>query len=185
MRLIEMEIARQDWKSMLCGCGDSAEHLAGYLMQLAGRGPEQRPIHVSLEGHVWSPAVLWEPAPAVTSVALAALADETAPPARTWFLDLLQLMVVGEATDWESARKGFDLPELCRAHATQGIWLLYEEVMSNRSLGAADTAFEILTVIEPDRARLQRLREIAAEWLPVCCRTGQCDDDFDDSGGSC
>lgn len=50
--------------------------------------------------------------------------------------------------------------------------------MSNRSLGAAGTAFEILTVVEPDRVRLQRVREAAADWLPVCCRTGLCDDDY-------
>ena len=178
MRLIEMEIARQDWKGMLCGCGSSAEHLAQDLLRLAGGGSGREPSYVSLEEHVWSPVVLWEPAPAVTSVALAALADEAARTAREWFLDILQHMVAGEGTDWESAGRGLDLPKLCRDLAVQGLWLLYEEVMSNRSLGAAGTAFEILTVIEPDRARLQRVREIAADWLPVCCRTGLCDDNL-------
>ncbi|MFG2986398.1 hypothetical protein ACGFYQ_34975 [Streptomyces sp. NPDC048258] len=178
MRLVEMEIARQDWKSMLCGCGGSAEHLARDLLQLAGGGSRQEPIDLSLEEHAWSPVVLWEPAPAVTSVALAALADDVALAAREWFLDLLHFMVAGEGTDEESARRGLDLPELCQGLALQGLWLLYEEVMSNRSLGAAGAAFEILTVLEPDRARLQRVREIAADWLPVCCRTGLCDDDL-------
>ncbi|MBK3644765.1 hypothetical protein [Streptomyces sp. MBT33] len=177
MRLVEMEIARQDWAATLCGCGGSAEHLAGDLLQLAGGGSLHEPCHVSLEDHVWSAVVLWEPAPAVTSVALAALADDVAPTAREWFLDLLQHLVVGEGTDGESARRGLDLPELCRDLAVHGIWLLYEEVMSNQSFGAG-IAFEILTVVEPDRARLQRLREIAATWLPVCCRTGLCDDDL-------
>jgi hypothetical protein len=60
----------------------------------------------------------------------------------------------------------------------QGLWLLNEEVMSNRSTSDAGIALEILTVVEPDRARLQRVREIAAEWLPVWCRTGLCDDGF-------
>ncbi|WP_427164078.1 hypothetical protein ACQF4J_00035 [Streptomyces sp. C1-1] len=177
MRGVEREIARQDWTGMRCGCGGSAEHLAGDLLQLAGRGPGHQPCHVSLEDHVWSAVVLWEPAPAVTSVALAALADGVAPPAREWFLDLLQHLVAGEGTAGESAsaRRGLDLPQLCRDRAVQGSWLLYAEVMSNRSVGAG-TAFEILTVVEPDRARLQRLREIAADWLPVCCRTGMCDD---------
>lgn len=163
---------------MLCGCGGSAEHLAWDLLELAGSGSRQKPSIVSLEEHAWSPVVLWEPAPAVTSVALAALADDLAPTAREWFLDLLQHMVAGEGTDRESARRGLDLPEVCRDLAGQGLWLLYEEVMSNRSLGAAGTAFEILTVVEPDRARLQRVREIAGDWLPVCCRTGLCDDDL-------
>ncbi|MEU1784167.1 hypothetical protein ABZ545_32530 [Streptomyces abikoensis] len=178
MRLVEMEVARRDWKSMLCGCGSSAEHLARDLLNLAGSGYRQEATRVSLEQHVWSPAVLWEPAPAVTSVALAALADGLALTAREWFLELLQCLVAGEGTDRESARRGLDLPEVCRGLARQGLWLLYEEVMSNRSLGAAGTAFEILTVVEPDRARLQGVREIAADWLPMCCRTGLCDDDL-------
>ncbi|MFI1972084.1 hypothetical protein [Streptomyces cinnamoneus] len=177
MQLVEMEIARQDWKGMLCGCGGSAEHLARDLLRLAGGGALREPSHVSLEEHVWSPAVLWEPAPAVTSVALAALADDVALAGREWFLDLLQCMVAGGGTDGESARRGLDLPELCRDIAVQGLWLLYGEVMSNRS-GGAGIAFEILTVVEPDRARLQRVREIAAAWLPACCRTGLCDDDL-------
>ncbi|MFF4923542.1 hypothetical protein ACFY4B_23410 [Kitasatospora sp. NPDC001261] len=90
--------------------------------------------------------------------------------------DLLRL--AGEGTDAESARRGLDLPELCRNVAAQGLWLLYGEVMANRSLVGAGTAFEILTVVEPDRARLHRVRELAADWLPVCCRTGLCDDDL-------
>lgn len=178
MRLVETEIARQVWKGMSCGCGDSAEHLAGDLLQLAGGRFRQEPSHVGFEGHVWSPAVLWEPAPAVTAVALAALADDVPATAREWFLDLLQRMVAGEATDHASARRGLDLPELCRDLAVRGLWLLYEEVMSNRSSGSAGTAFEILTVVEPDRVRLQHVREIAADWLPLCCRTGQCDDGY-------
>lgn len=170
---------------MLCGCGASAEHLARDLLQVAGWGAReeaggvrQEASHVSLEEHVWSPVVLWEPAPAVASVALAALADDVAPTAREWFLDQLQYVVAGEGTDTESARRGHDLPEMCRSLALHGLWLLYEEVMSNRSLGAVGAAFEILTVVEPDRARLQRVREIAADWLPVCCRTGLCDEDL-------
>ncbi|MFF4079522.1 hypothetical protein ACFYZN_08950 [Streptomyces sp. NPDC001777] len=179
MRLVEMEIARHDWGGMLCGCGGPAEHLARDLRRLAGGGVGREPGGVDLEEHVWSSVVLWEPAPAVASVALAALADDdVVPTARGRFLDLLHHLVAGEGTDGESARRGLHLPELCRGLARQGLWLLYGEVMSNRSLGTVGAAFEILTVVEPDRARLQRVREVAADWLPVCCRTGLCDEDL-------
>ncbi|WP_418955477.1 hypothetical protein [Streptomyces tritici] len=181
MRRVEREIAGHDWPGMLCGCGGPADHVARDLLALAGSGSAREPRLVSLEEHVWSPVVLWEPAPAVTSVALAALADGEVPlAAREWFLDLLHSTVAGEGTDGESARHGLDLPELCRARALEGLWLLYEEVTANRSLAAVGSAFEILTVIEPDRARLQRVRELAADWLPVCCRTGLCDDRLHD-----
>ncbi|OPC78039.1 hypothetical protein B4N89_38140 [Embleya scabrispora] len=177
MGLVEMETARYDWKAMSCGCGDTAEHLAPDLLRLAGADPGREPRPVDFEEHVWSPVVLWEPAPAVTSVALAALADDVAPTAREWFLDLLQHMVAGEGTDLASARRGLDLPESCREAVEQGLWLLYREVLSNPSVGAAGAAFEILAVVEADRVRLRRVREIAAERLPVCCRAGLCDDD--------
>ncbi len=123
MRLVDIEISRHDWMGMLCGCGNSAEHLAQDLLRLAGGGSGREPSHVSFEDHVWSPAVLWEPASAVTSVALAALADDVPPAARCWFLDLLQRMVAGEGSDFGSARRGLDLPEQCRNLAVQGLWL--------------------------------------------------------------
>ena len=163
MRLIEMEIARQPWKGMLCGCGNPAEHLAQDLLRLAGRGPEREPSYVSLEEHVWSPAVLWEPYPAVTSVALAALADELAPAARGWFLDLLRCLVAGEGTDFASAGHGLDLPEICRERAVQGLWLLYEVVMSNRSTSDAGIAFEIRAQGQPAAPCSARARVVARQ----------------------
>ncbi|MET9290667.1 hypothetical protein [Streptomyces sp. NPDC003077] len=177
IELIEWEISRQDWAAMRCGCGDSAEHLAPDLLRLADdRAVGEEANGAGFEEHVWSPVLLWEPAPAVTTVALAALADPIPPEVRHRFLDLLQHMVAGEGTDAASARRGLDLPERCRALARQGLWLLYEEVASGRSVSAAGTAFEILSVVEPDRERLRGVREAAGELLPVCCRTGLCDD---------
>ncbi|UUS29565.1 MULTISPECIES: hypothetical protein [Streptomyces] len=175
MRLIRAEAARHDWERMTCGCGASAAHLARDLLESARETPAPGGPDGLLEGHVWSPATLWEPAPAVTSVALAALADTIPPAARTWFLDLLQLTVAGEGTDPVSARRGLDLPERCRTITRQGLWSLYGEVVSGRCVGDAGTAFEILTVVEPDRARLRRVREAVPDLLPVCCRTGFCD----------
>ncbi|MET9171494.1 hypothetical protein [Streptomyces misionensis] len=175
VRLIGTETALHDWAGMRCGCGGSAAHLADDLTAVAAAGSGAEP-DVGLEGHVWSPVTLWEPAPAVVSVALAALADDVTPVAREWFLRQLQYLVTGEGTDPSSARRGTDLPERCRELAARGLWLLYAEVMANRSLGAVGSAFEIITVLEPDRGRLERVREIAADWLPVCCRTGLCDE---------
>ncbi|BAU88298.1 hypothetical protein SLA_7432 [Streptomyces laurentii] len=185
MNLIDLEIARHDWRNMPCGCGDSAEHLPGDLLRLAERGPAQGPVETGLEEHVWSVRGLWDPAPAVTAVALAALADETPPHARLLYLDVLHCMVAGDGTHPEAARPDLDLPALCGDLAAEGTWLLYREVMTYRNPGQAGSAFEILTAIGTDRDRLERLREAAAGWLPVCCRTGLCDDwsDADDDLG--
>ncbi|MEU8774370.1 hypothetical protein [Streptomyces sp. NPDC048606] len=180
MRQVEDEIARQDWKGMRCGCGRSAAHIARELLRITAGGARDEATSRDFEQHVWSPVVLYEPAPAVTSVLLAALAAEPAPDTRFRLLDLLQSLVTGEGTDPDSARRGLDLPELCRERAARGIELLHREVLSNRSPGAAGAAFEILTVLDPDRARLRDLRETAADWLPVCCRTGLCHDWWED-----
>lgn len=176
MKLVELEIAQWDWAGMGCGCGRSAEHVAELLLKVA-RG-QSREIAGALDGHVWSSPTLFGPAPAVTSVALAALADNVPLQARAQFLDLVQLMVSGEGTDFGPAAQGLDLPELCRKITARGQWLLYGEVVSGRSVTEAGTAFEILTVVEENRGRLQALREQAGELLPLCCQTGLCADDF-------
>jgi hypothetical protein len=181
MRLVEPEIALMNWAGMRCGCGHSAEHVAEDLLR-AARG-QARGIAGALDGHVWSAPVLFLPAPAVTRVALAALADDLSPGTRNDFLDLLQCMVAGDGTDFEAAAQQLDLPELCREIATQGLWLLYAEVVSGRSLSAAGTAFEILTVVEANRQRLHGVRDSAGELLPWHCRSGFCDDDWRDDQG--
>lgn len=176
MKLVELEIAQWDWAVMDCGCGRSAGHVAELLLEVA-RGRSQG-VTGALDGHVWSSPTLFGPAPAVTSVAMAALADNVPPQARTEFLNLVQLMVTGEGTDFGSAAQGLDLPELCRKITARGQWLLYGEVVSGRSVMDAGTAFEILTVVEENRGRRQALREQVGELLPWCCQTGLCDDDL-------
>ncbi|MFE7414824.1 hypothetical protein [Streptomyces laurentii] len=176
MNLVDLEIARHDWRNIPCGCGESAEHLPADLRRLTEPGPAQGPIETGLEDHAWSVRGLWDPAPAVTSVVLAALADERTPYARLPCLDVLHRMVAADGTHPQAARPDLDLPALCRDLAVGGTWLLYREVMTFQDPGQAGAAFEILTVIETDRDRLERLREAAAGWLPVCCRTGLCDD---------
>ena len=175
MRLVKPEIALQDWAGTPCGCGCPAGHLAEDLLRVA-RGQARGAVS-ALEGHAWSPPALFLPAPAVTSVAVAALADDIAPGARDEFLDLLLHMVAGEVTCPAGAARGFDLPALCRDIAARGVWLLYGEVTSGRSVRAAGTAFDILTVVETNRARLLGVRDSAGELLPWDCRSGLIDDE--------
>ena len=175
MRLVKPEIALQDWAGTPCGCGRSAGHVAEDLLQVA-QGQARGAVS-ALEGHAWSPPSLFLPAPAVASVAVAALADDIAPGARDEFLDLLLHMVAGEATCPAGAVRGLDLPALCTDIATRGLWLLYGEVASGRSVWAAGTAFDILTVVETNRARLLGVRDNAGELLPWDCRSGFNDDE--------
>ncbi|MEU8544069.1 hypothetical protein AB0C52_29425 [Streptomyces sp. NPDC048717] len=71
------------------------------------------------------------------------------------------------------------LSKRCFALAAEAKWLLYQEMMTYREPGHAGAAFEVLALVETDLARLDRLKEAAADWLPECCRTGLCDAGFD------
>ena len=175
MRLVELEIALRNWADMPCGCGRSAEHTAMNLLH-AAQGAT-RGLVGALEGHVWSVPALFASAPAVTAVCLAALSDDLPSQARSEFLDLLLCLVAGDGTDFGPAADGLDLSRLCQQTAGHGLWLLYEEVASGRSVEAAGTAFEILTVVETDRERLRRVRDHAGDLLPWHCHNGLCDED--------
>lgn len=165
MDVVEAEIAGQDWSSLRCGCGASARHLADDLLRLA-RAERTDDVECDvLGGHVMRPSVLLEPALPVVSVALAALADQTAPSVRFTFLEMLLLIVAGEGQAAELALQGRDLVEECRMAARSGIWLLYSEVFSGRSVGSASYAYEILTLIDEDEDRVSRFRVAAGERL--------------------
>jgi hypothetical protein len=170
MGLVELEISLKAWEGLPCGCGHSAGHLAEDLLRLT-RGQTDISARDALENHVWIPATLYSPAPAVTSVALAVLAEGASSPIRDQFLELLLALVGGDGSDANSRARGLDLAEVCREVASPGAWLLYAEVLSGRSVSAAGNAFEVLWLVDSDRQRLQGVRVTAADLLPWYCRT--------------
>ncbi|MFG2117130.1 hypothetical protein ACGFRB_31580 [Streptomyces sp. NPDC048718] len=159
MRLVDLEIAGHHWRGMRCGCGESAEHLPGDLRQVGGLSPEGRRLHVSLEGHLGPSNGVWEPAPAVTAVVSAALADGMDPYARQAHLSLLRgvLSAAGEGDNGGTVPPGPVLSKRCFALAAEAKWLLYQEMMTYREPGHAGAAFEVLALVETDLARLDRL----------------------------
>jgi hypothetical protein len=166
VELVELEIARHDWAALPCGCGRSAAHVAADLSRMArATAPEDADIEL-LSGHVFIPSVLYEPAVPAVSVALAALADDVAPPAREGFLELLLMLSSGEGQDTDAAARGRDLPAECIAAIRPGVWLLYSEVFSASSVGAAGHAYETLTLVETDADRLARVQTAAGDRLP-------------------
>ena len=99
---------------------------------------------------------------------------------REQFLRLLSVLVSGGGTDHVAAAAGLDLPELCEQIASRGIWLLYRELMSVRSVDTAAIAFELLAGLEPDRERLRRVQIALGEALPWHLRCGALSDPFAD-----
>jgi hypothetical protein len=172
MEIVELEIAGHDWKRLRCGCGKSAAHLADDLLRLARAETDSEADRISLDSHVMLSSVLMEPAPPVVSVALASLTDKTSPAARHKFLETLLFLVAADGQATEPARQGRDLPAECHAAAKSGIWLLYREVFAGATVGASSYAYEILTLIDEDEDRLDRVR-VAAPWRRWCLYRSQ------------
>lgn len=71
MGLVDLEISRQAWGDIPCGCGQSADHVGDLLRRVAHGAVED--LRAATDYHVWSSPVLYSPAAAATEVALAAL----------------------------------------------------------------------------------------------------------------
>ncbi len=165
MEIVETEVGRHAWGDLRCGCGRSAAHLEADLLRLATAEDKASSDIDSLQGHVFMPSVIFEPAVPVVSVALAALADDVSDDARVAFLYLLLILVGDEGQAVEAWAEGRNLPSECVAAAKGGIWTLYSEVFSGRSVDAASYAYEVLDIIEDDRERLDSVRVAAAASL--------------------
>jgi hypothetical protein len=166
MKLAELEINRIDWSDLLCGCGESAGHLKDDLCRLISTDKENALGMEHFEGHLFKPSVLCEPAVATVSVILAALADrETPGPVRDRLLRLLSMVADGEGQDSAPRLQGRDLAAECVQATKPGIWLLYAEVTSGRSVDSASIAFETLVDLEEDSERLEYVRNMAGEFL--------------------
>ncbi|MGW4383991.1 hypothetical protein [Kitasatospora sp. NPDC004531] len=163
MTFVESEIKARNWAQLRCGCGQSGAHLADDLLRLTQRTDDDPHGARLFDGHAFDDVVLYEPAPAIVPVALAAIAELRAPAARARFLDLLLSLVAGDGTTTEIAREGRDLEQETITACQAGQWLLCAEVLSGRSGDLPTRAFEVLTVIDDDRARLERLCRAAGD----------------------
>lgn len=166
MKLVELEIARHDWPGEHCACGRSAEHVAEDLRRLAGAEESSGLGTEVFEGHVFVSSFVHEPAVPVVSVALAALADDVSDYARTKFLELLLFLLGDDGQSERAAEEGRNLAAECAAAAEPGIWLLYSEVFSGRSVDSAAYAYETLSLLEKNEDRLELAKAAAGELLP-------------------
>jgi hypothetical protein len=173
MELVDLEITHHDWRSIRCGCGKSADHLATDLLAVAHAGPQDAIRFDVSSGHVMLPSVLMEPALPVVSVALAALADDTSVPARHQFLEMLLFILSADSQSFELEKEGRDLIEECRVMAQSGIWLLYREVFFGATVGASSQAYEILTFLDEDTDRLKRVQAAAGARLGPHVRSAE------------
>ncbi|MEV4561399.1 hypothetical protein AB0K51_31050 [Kitasatospora sp. NPDC049285] len=71
--------------------------------------------------------------------------------------------MAGDGTATEIARERRDLEEESLTACQDGSWLLYAELLAATSTDLATRAFEVLTAMEDDHTRLERLLRIAGD----------------------
>jgi hypothetical protein len=161
---VDAEIDHVDWSAIACPCGQDGEHLADLLRGLLESGT--RFDVSSLDGHVMVSSSIYEPAVPAVSVFLAALAGDAATGTREAALEALLFIMSADGQSADAASAGRDLIRECVESTRLGSWLLYAEIFSGRSVDAAGYAFEVLTLIENDAGRLERMRNAASDLLP-------------------
>ncbi|MEN8655447.1 hypothetical protein ABCR94_33945 [Streptomyces sp. 21So2-11] len=161
MNMVQIEISRHDWASMWCGCRRTAEHIPhDFLAALAGPPPEDAGAGWA-DSHAYVQSNLMQPAVATASIAMAALADGAPVEHRHHLLAVLQVLSTGEQDD---------IADECLKVVQGGTWILYEEIVSGRSIVAAAYAYELLDLLEDEADRLKSVQRAARENLPTYLR---------------
>jgi hypothetical protein len=154
--LVELELARTDWSTVLEASG-FATHLPTAIRALLA-SPEPADVEApywDLENHVVVQGQLFEAAALVVPVLIAALLEERPRHIRIAVLELLFQIVNGQPHEEEIKRRNLDLTETCRMRAREGLWILYRELVH----GERAAAKEVLEVIDVDRSRLMHFLE--------------------------
>ena len=150
--LAELELDRWDWSRLRQATGP-ATHVPGSIRAMLRAGtPDELDEHYwELENHVVIQGRLFQSAPPVVAVLMAALTCADRPSwVRIGVLDLLFQLVIGTSHESEIANGSHLLGATCQKTARHGLWVLYRELME----GERDAARDILDHVEEDRDRL-------------------------------
>ncbi|MEV6995001.1 hypothetical protein AB0N87_38550 [Streptomyces sp. NPDC093228] len=172
--LVRAELARHDWKSLACMCGDSAEHVPLLFETVITAETPRDMIGYTLDGHVEGDTNIMECTAPAVGVIMAALAGELSSSARGVLLQTL-LHIAAGAGDGGAWPSGWALGDECRATAIEGFWLLVGIGLTG-SADDADTVADICEYLDPggeksihyqallrERARLKTKRR-ARPW---------------------
>ncbi|TNH22816.1 hypothetical protein FHG89_28295 [Micromonospora orduensis] len=147
-RAWQLEAMRQDWETIRCGCPRGARHVPGSFADLVRAQSEDEVQARGLVNDVEIQGMLFEAAVPVTSMIIAALAEERLSiPARRALLDLLATFVDGESYYTEALEGRPALEEACREVARSGLGVLYREMEVAPAPGTASLVAEIIDSI--------------------------------------
>ncbi|MGC9496327.1 hypothetical protein [Streptomyces sp. WG7] len=158
MNVMELELGLYDWSTLPCRRCGSAEHVPEELLRMARARTSEEARPRNIEFHVLQESWATETVVPVARVLMAGLTDGSISPfARRHFLELLWSFVIVDDED---------LAEACLEAVRAGVWSLYEEVLSGRSLDSALFAYWLLKEVETTPHRVERLLHVARHLLP-------------------
>ncbi len=163
MEIWKAELSRYPWAQLHEASGPAVEIPGSLEEMFTADSPDAvKAAYWKLENHVVVQGQLFNVAPPVVSVLLAALLDHSPSFVRIGILELLFQILNGES---HSSEREQDLSDTCRQLARAGLWLLYAELKAELP-GQRAAAIEILELIETDASRLEAMRASFLSQLP-------------------
>lgn len=152
--LAERQLRSIPWDDLRAG-GEKGTTVVGDLRSMLFEdGRQAGDAYLRLENPVVAQGNLFEVAPAVVSVIVAAIADASTPEKNVaMVLDLLGRILGGAADPSEVVAGRGDLQERCQAEALRGYWSILKMAATQDPYGAHEVAADVLDVLDEKHAR--------------------------------
>lgn len=155
VNLAERQLQVVPWDSFRAGGEKGGTIVADLRTMLFEGGREAGDAYLRLENPVVAQGNLFEVAPAVVSVIVAAITDGSIPEENVaMVLDLLGRIVGGSADPSEVEAGRGDLQERCRVEALRGYWPIVKLAATQDPYGAHGVAADVLDVLDETHAAL-------------------------------
>lgn len=166
--LVEAAAAGVPWDELRV-MGGTAGHVPAAIRGLVEADCDEASdrFYWSLENNVVVQGQLFEAAVPTVPLIFAGLLEEPGRCARIQLKELLFWIVSGESHHEEVAAGRPYLGDECREAARAGLWLLYRELLVREARGELEGVYELLDILEPDMARLERLSKQSALQGPA------------------
>lgn len=142
------------WDELRAGGGDASGVGSDLRMLLFAEGDADDGAYERLENEVESQGDLFQCAPAVVSVIVAAVTEGSVPAANlASVLDVLGRVVAGHPGQDEVEKGNDDLREQCHAEAMKGYWSLLRVAADRDPFNAWRVACDVLSALDEEHSR--------------------------------
>ncbi|MGW5365477.1 hypothetical protein [Actinopolymorpha pittospori] len=152
--LADKQLRLIPWANLRAGGGDAGRVGTDLRMLLFAEGAADDGAYERLENEVEAQGDLFQCAPAVASVIIAAVAEGSIPAANlATALDVLGRVVAGHADRSEVAAGNGDLRGQCHAEAMKGYWSLLRVAAERDPFSAWQVAQAVLAVLDEEHSK--------------------------------